>query len=127
MDQNTYGICERCEEEIPYPRLKARPVTTLCINCKTLEEQEEKSPPLSANCPESTSQHAQNVVRDREDECTRRSDRNFVVSHRSPMVFRTETRSRLPTSKVWRVATMQSQIRASVRRAGEISSVLLVF
>ncbi|OGW51132.1 MAG: hypothetical protein A2V62_02055 [Nitrospirae bacterium RBG_19FT_COMBO_58_9] len=42
IDQNTYGICERCEEEIPYPRLKARPVTTLCINCKTLEEQEEK-------------------------------------------------------------------------------------
>ena len=43
MDQNTYGICERCEEGIPYPRLKARPVTTLCINCKTLEEQEEKT------------------------------------------------------------------------------------
>ncbi|HJS66082.1 MAG TPA: TraR/DksA C4-type zinc finger protein [Nitrospiraceae bacterium] len=43
MDQDTYGICERCEEEIPYPRLKARPVTTLCINCKTLEEQEEKA------------------------------------------------------------------------------------
>ncbi|MCX5723987.1 MAG: TraR/DksA C4-type zinc finger protein [Nitrospirae bacterium] len=42
MDLNTYGICERCEEEIPYPRLKARPVTTLCIGCKTLEEQEEK-------------------------------------------------------------------------------------
>jgi DnaK suppressor protein len=43
MDQDTYGICERCEEVIPYPRLKARPVTTLCINCKTLEEQEEKA------------------------------------------------------------------------------------
>jgi DnaK suppressor protein len=43
MDQDVYGICERCEEEIPYPRLKARPVTTLCINCKTLEEQEEKA------------------------------------------------------------------------------------
>lgn len=43
MDEGTYGICERCEEEIPYPRLKARPVTTLCIDCKTLEEQEEKS------------------------------------------------------------------------------------
>ncbi len=43
MDQDIYGICERCEEEIPYPRLKARPVTTLCINCKTLEEQEEKA------------------------------------------------------------------------------------
>jgi DnaK suppressor protein len=43
MDQSTYGICERCEEAIPYPRLKARPVTTLCINCKTLEEQAEKA------------------------------------------------------------------------------------
>jgi len=43
MEQDIYGICERCEEEIPYPRLKARPVTTLCINCKTLEEQEEKA------------------------------------------------------------------------------------
>ncbi len=43
IDQNIYGICERCEEEIPYPRLKARPVTTLCIDCKTLEEQEEKA------------------------------------------------------------------------------------
>jgi DnaK suppressor protein len=36
-----YGICERCGLEIPYPRLKARPVTTLCIECKTLQEQEE--------------------------------------------------------------------------------------
>ncbi|BCA55424.1 putative RNA polymerase-binding protein DksA [Nitrospira sp. KM1] len=42
MDKKTYGICERCEEEIPYPRLKARPVTTLCIECKTVQEQEEK-------------------------------------------------------------------------------------
>ena len=42
MVKNTYGICERCEEEIPYQRLKARPVTTLCIACKTLQEQEEK-------------------------------------------------------------------------------------
>lgn len=38
---NEYGICERCAQEIPYPRLKARPVTTLCIDCKTLQEQEE--------------------------------------------------------------------------------------
>ena len=42
MNKNIYGICERCEEEIPYQRLKARPVTTLCIVCKTLQEQEEK-------------------------------------------------------------------------------------
>jgi len=43
MKKNTYGICEKCEEEIPYQRLKARPVTTLCIACKTLQEQEERT------------------------------------------------------------------------------------
>ena len=42
LNKNVYGICERCEEEIPYQRLKARPVTTLCIECETLQEQEEK-------------------------------------------------------------------------------------
>ncbi|GMV51808.1 hypothetical protein FBQ96_02330 [Nitrospirales bacterium NOB] len=39
----TYGICERCNGEIPYKRLKARPVTTLCIECKTSQEEEEKT------------------------------------------------------------------------------------
>lgn len=39
----TYGICEGCEEEIPLKRLKARPVTTFCIECKTRQEQEEHS------------------------------------------------------------------------------------
>jgi DnaK suppressor protein len=42
MKAHTYGICERCQEDIPYKRLKARPVTTLCIECKTLQEQEER-------------------------------------------------------------------------------------
>jgi DnaK suppressor protein len=42
MGTRTYGICERCGQEIPYKRMKARPVTTLCIECKTLQEQEEK-------------------------------------------------------------------------------------
>ncbi|MGE3151062.1 MAG: RNA polymerase-binding protein DksA [Nitrospiraceae bacterium] len=37
----TYGICEVCGEQIPFPRLKARPVTTLCIECKTLQEEQE--------------------------------------------------------------------------------------
>ncbi|MBM4134490.1 MAG: hypothetical protein FJ245_12065 [Nitrospira sp.] len=41
MSGNVYGICERCGGDIPYKRLKARPVTTLCIDCKTLQEQEE--------------------------------------------------------------------------------------
>jgi|ERR687892_1775060 DnaK suppressor protein len=39
---NVYGICERCGQEIPHKRLKARPVTTLCIECKTQQEEEEK-------------------------------------------------------------------------------------
>lgn len=43
MNAATYGICERCSGDIPYKRLKARPVTTLCIECKTLQEQEELS------------------------------------------------------------------------------------
>ena len=38
----TFGICESCEGEIGFKRLKARPVTTLCIDCKTQQEQEEK-------------------------------------------------------------------------------------
>jgi len=38
IKDGTFGICEICEEEIGHERLMARPVTTLCINCK--EEQE---------------------------------------------------------------------------------------
>jgi DnaK suppressor protein len=38
----TYGICESCEEEISVPRLDARPVTTLCVKCKTAQEQHER-------------------------------------------------------------------------------------
>jgi RNA polymerase-binding transcription factor len=37
----TYGICELCEEPIAFERLKARPVTTLCIDCKTEQEAQE--------------------------------------------------------------------------------------
>lgn len=40
---NTFGVCEDCGGEIGYKRLKARPVTTLCINCKTKQEEDEKS------------------------------------------------------------------------------------
>ena len=38
----TFGICEMCEEEISLERLKARPVTTFCIRCKTRMEAAEK-------------------------------------------------------------------------------------
>mgnify|MGYP006309158807 CR=1 FL=1 len=42
IDNGTFGQCEICEEEISLERLKARPVTTLCIKCKTKEEKMEK-------------------------------------------------------------------------------------
>jgi DnaK suppressor protein len=35
LDDGTFGQCERCEELISEARLKARPVTTLCIDCKS--------------------------------------------------------------------------------------------
>lgn len=43
IDNGTYGICEKCGEEISLGRLEARPVTTLCIECKSKEEREEKA------------------------------------------------------------------------------------
>ncbi len=42
IENDTYGICDECEEEISENRLEARPVTTLCIECKKREEVEEK-------------------------------------------------------------------------------------
>jgi DnaK suppressor protein len=42
IEQGTYGICEDCGEEISTERLKARPVTTLCIDCKKTQETEER-------------------------------------------------------------------------------------
>lgn len=39
---NRYGNCEECGEEIPLRRLQVRPMTTLCIACKTLQEEDEK-------------------------------------------------------------------------------------
>src|SRR3954463_13741979 len=40
IEDGTFGICERCEEDISPKRLEARPGKTLCIRCK--EEQEMK-------------------------------------------------------------------------------------
>ncbi|MDY6823207.1 MAG: RNA polymerase-binding protein DksA [Thermodesulfobacteriota bacterium] len=42
IDNGTFGQCEVCEEDISLERLKARPVTTQCIKCKTKEEEMEK-------------------------------------------------------------------------------------
>ncbi|MCG8565518.1 MAG: RNA polymerase-binding protein DksA [Desulfobacterales bacterium] len=43
IDNETFGRCEVCEEDITIERLKARPVTTQCIECKTREEDREKA------------------------------------------------------------------------------------
>ena len=43
IENGTFGICESCGEDISAKRLKARPVTTQCIECKTKEEALEKA------------------------------------------------------------------------------------
>jgi len=42
IEDGSYGICEDCGARISEKRLEARPVTTLCIKCKTKQEEEEK-------------------------------------------------------------------------------------
>jgi len=42
IENGTYGICDICGQEIGIKRLEARPVTTMCIDCKTEQEEEEK-------------------------------------------------------------------------------------
>ncbi len=42
IEDGTFGVCESCGEQIGMRRLEARPVTTLCIECKTRQEEEEK-------------------------------------------------------------------------------------
>lgn len=42
IQNGTYGICEDCGDDISIERLKARPVTTLCIKCKSAREEEEQ-------------------------------------------------------------------------------------
>lgn len=39
LDSGDYGVCEECGEDIPAARLKARPMTTLCVECQARAEQ----------------------------------------------------------------------------------------
>ena len=43
IENETFGICESCGEDISIKRLKARPVTSQCIECKSKEEALEKA------------------------------------------------------------------------------------
>lgn len=42
MEDNTYGMCEECGDEISEERLRVRPEATLCIRCKEEQEKLEK-------------------------------------------------------------------------------------
>ena len=42
IESGDYGFCESCGVEIGLRRLEARPTATLCIDCKTLQEIQEK-------------------------------------------------------------------------------------
>jgi DnaK suppressor protein len=41
LEAGTIDVCEDCGESISFRRLLARPVTTLCIDCKEQSEKEE--------------------------------------------------------------------------------------
>ncbi|MCF8056600.1 MAG: RNA polymerase-binding protein DksA [Desulfocapsa sp.] len=43
IEDGNFGECESCGEIIGMKRLEARPVTTLCIECKTAQESREKA------------------------------------------------------------------------------------
>jgi len=43
IENKAFGVCEVCGDDISLERLKARPVTTQCIECKTKEEALEKA------------------------------------------------------------------------------------
>ncbi|MBI5574902.1 MAG: RNA polymerase-binding protein DksA [Deltaproteobacteria bacterium] len=41
IDSGTFGVCEGCGGDIEAKRLIARPMTTMCIDCKIVAEEEE--------------------------------------------------------------------------------------
>jgi len=43
LDADEIDVCEDCGEAISFRRLLARPVTTLCIDCKEQSEREEQA------------------------------------------------------------------------------------
>src|SRR5262245_16711500 len=42
LEAGTFGVCDECSDPIGAERLRARPVTTLCIACKAAEEEAER-------------------------------------------------------------------------------------
>ena len=42
IDKGDYGYCVVCGSEIGFKRLRARPTANLCVDCKTLQEYQER-------------------------------------------------------------------------------------
>ena len=40
IDDGDYGVCSRCQEQIPLERLKAIPSTEMCVGCKQIVERD---------------------------------------------------------------------------------------
>ena len=43
IEEGNFGQCEQCGDDIGTERLNARPVTTLCIECKRRQEANERA------------------------------------------------------------------------------------
>jgi DnaK suppressor protein len=43
IEEGNFGQCEQCGDDIGTERLNARPVTTLCIECKRRQEANERT------------------------------------------------------------------------------------
>jgi len=35
MEQGNYGVCKYCKKDIPIARMRIRPVSTSCVDCKS--------------------------------------------------------------------------------------------
>ncbi|MCX8071533.1 MAG: RNA polymerase-binding protein DksA [Candidatus Binatia bacterium] len=44
IESGEYGYCESCDAPIGFNRLRVRPVTTFCVNCKAEQEELERRP-----------------------------------------------------------------------------------
>ncbi|RJQ49008.1 MAG: TraR/DksA family transcriptional regulator [Desulfobacteraceae bacterium] len=42
IENGSFGVCEECGEDIPINRLKVRPITTYCVECKNKIEAAER-------------------------------------------------------------------------------------
>jgi DnaK suppressor protein len=52
IEKGKYGICERCNKEIPTERLEVRPDATLCVTCQAEVEKLIKRGLMARNQPE---------------------------------------------------------------------------